>query len=116
EEYTCVYNSTGRAAEYGLPNYYVLDLPQPALDSYGFFTNEFLFDYLLMKGGMGAPDYSLANGAAGAPPVSESFNRELPPEFVSIAKFNFEFFQNFDQSNYGTGIYDASDRYGTSPV
>jgi outer membrane receptor protein involved in Fe transport len=115
EEYACVYNSTGRAAEYGLPNYYVLDIPEPSWDSLGF-SNEFLLDYFIQDSSTATPNYSLSNGAFGAPPVGDSFNRELPPEFLAIAKTNFDFWKNFDQSNYGTVRNDASDQYGTSPA
>ena len=115
EEYTCVYNSTGRAAEYGLPDYYVLDLPDPASDTFGF-SNEFLFDYFIQDSSIATPNYSLSNGATGAPPVSESFNRKLPDEFVRIANFNFNFHKNFQQTNYGTGTTDLSGEYGTSPL
>ena len=108
EEYTCVYKSTGKAAEYGLPNYYVLDLPNASWDQAGFLTNEFLIDYFLMKGSAGAPDYSLPNGTpfdptTGQPtsPVSDSFNRELPDFFVKVAQHNFRIHQNFDAAtNY----------------
>ena len=114
EQYTCVYNSTGRAAEYGLPDYYVLNIPEPSWDSLGF-SNEFLLDYF-SQGPDPTPKYSLSNGAAGAPPVSDSFNQELPTEFVAIAKANFDFWKNFDQSNYGTVKNDLSDKYGVSPI
>jgi outer membrane receptor protein involved in Fe transport len=114
EEYTCVYNSTGRAAEYGLPDYYVLDIPDN-FDTFGF-SNEFLFDYFIQDYNTATPNYSLSNGAVGAPPVSASFNRELPAEFVRIANFNFNFNKNFQQTNYGTGTTDLSGEYGTSPL
>jgi outer membrane receptor for Fe3+-dicitrate len=111
EEYTCVYQNSaykdangitqfGAANKYGLPNYFILNIPDPANDSAGFFTNEFLTDYYFNKGGMGAPDYGLSNGAAGAAAVNQSFNGELPDYFANAAINNFKFWQNFDSSNY----------------
>src|SRR5690606_6220750 len=48
EEYTCVYNSTNK---YGLPDYYILDVPSASWDSLGIFSNDFLFDYFITKEG-----------------------------------------------------------------
>lgn len=119
EEYTCVYQNSaykdangvtqfGAANKYGLPNYFILTIPDPANDSAGFFTNEFLTDYYFNKGGMGAPDYSLSNGASGAPAVRASFNGELPDYFAKAAVNNFKYWQNFDVSNYSLSGKSAS--------
>ncbi|MGZ8252145.1 MAG: TonB-dependent receptor domain-containing protein, partial [Methylophilaceae bacterium] len=111
EEFTCVYNSTGQAAKYGLPDYYVLNLAIPTIDPNGEFSNDFLTDYISNKGSAGTPDYSLPNGytidpLTGNPnpqalqPVSASFNQELPAEVVAAFTNNFKFWQNFDVTNY----------------
>lgn len=122
EEFTCVYNSTGQAAKYGLPNYYVLNLAIPVIDPNGEFSNEFLIDYYQNKGGAGAPDYDKLNGylvdpltgdpnplAATLQPVSASFNQELPAEVVAVFTHNFRIHQNFDVTNYTTVQADRLD-------
>lgn len=122
EEFTCVYQNSaykdangvtqfGAANKYGLPNYFILNIPDPANDSAGFFTNDFLNDYYFNKGGAGAPDYNLLNGSLVDPftgvanpvtpdAVSKSFNAELPDYFAKVAINNFKVWQNFDISNY----------------
>jgi outer membrane receptor protein involved in Fe transport len=40
QQFTCLYDSTGRAAEYGLPNYVVVDIPDPNDFSSSPFLNE----------------------------------------------------------------------------
>lgn len=125
EQYTCVYENSaykdangntlfGAANKYGLPNYFVVKVPNPSFDNLGWFTNDFLFDYVVLKGETGAPDYNLANGttidpATGLPtaPVSDSYNIDLPDEFAAAAIHNFKLWQNYDTStNYGQGGFN----------
>lgn len=120
EQYACVYQNSaytspdgtttfGAANKYGLPNYVVLKIPTPSSDSLGWFSNDFLFDYIVLNGETGAPNYGLANGSTfdpvtgdPTPPVSASFNADLPEYFAQVAMHNFKVWQNFDNStNYG---------------
>lgn len=121
EQYACVYQNSayrsldgattfGAANKYGLPNYVVLKIPTPTSDSLGWFTNDFLFDYVVLNGETGRPNYGLANGSPDIDPVtgelrnpvSASFNAELPEYFAKAAMHNFKVFQNYDNStNYG---------------
>ncbi len=120
EQYACVYQNSaytspdgtttfGAANKYGLPNYVVLKIPTPTSDSLGWFSNDFLFDYIVLNGETGSPNYGLANGPTfdpvtgdPTPPVSASFNAELPEYFANVAMHNFKVWQNYDtQTNYG---------------
>jgi len=122
EEFTCVYKSTGQAAKYGLPDYYVLNLALPSIDPKGEYSNEFLIDYYQTKGGTGAPDYDKLNGylvdpltgnpnplAGDLKTVRASFNQELPAEVVAAFTHNFNIWKNFDVTNYSKAGLALSD-------
>lgn len=123
EQYACIYQNSaytspdgtttfGAANKYGLPNYFVLDIPYANFDVSGQWTHDFLIDYYNdpAKMGMGAADYNQPNGLSddfftgtinnNLPPVRDSFNADLPAEFAAAAIENFKYWQNFDVSNY----------------
>ena len=135
EQFTCVYKNSaytspdgtttfGAANKYGLPNYFILDIPYANFDPDGFVTNDFVNDYFGAIDGMREPDYGKANGLTvdpftldpilNTPPVSASYNADLPAEFAAAAVENFKYWANFDVSNYSLGGQGRQDVISTN--
>ena len=95
EEYTCLYNSTGQAATYGLPDYYVVDIEAGAdLNST---TNPFVRE-LLDNNNL---NLSLP-GAVFNQDLSTSTNLPTSPSnYLAHAQYLFNIWKNFKQgTNY----------------
>lgn len=78
EEFTCLFETTN---EYGIPDYYVMDIP----DGDVFGSAEFM-DF--------AFNYATAEDAFASLP-SSSFNAPLPDDFVALAQSSLYFWQNW---------------------
>lgn len=92
EEYTCLYNSTNK---YGLPDYYIIDLPNN-----DFFQSDFILDYFTNGG---VPNLSL---------IEHTFNQDLPEDFANAAMAEFKFSQSLLKSIF----YVPADHDGTQDV
>jgi Fe(3+) dicitrate transport protein len=79
EDFTCLFNSTN---QYGLPDYYIYEIPDPNDWS----TSPFLFNYLAS----GTVDLSLL--------PADAFNQPLPADFAAHATAEFNFWKNPRQS------------------
>ena len=86
EEYTCLFNSTGRAAEYGLADYYVYSVPHNSLLS----GSDPLFDQF-NQGNYSLPTSFFTNLNP------DSFNAEITdPNFLKFAQYQFAYAKNPD--------------------
>ena len=75
EEFTCLYNSTNK---YGLPDYYIYEIPDPN----DFSSSPFLADFF----NTGVPNLSLL--------PADAFNQDLPDDFAQHAMGEFNFAKN----------------------
>lgn len=96
EEYTCLYNSTGRAAEYGLPDYYVYSVPHNSLLS----GTDPLFDQFNL-GNYSLPTSFFTNLNP------NSFNAEITDHnFLKFAQYQFLYARNPDAATTYIAAYN----------
>ena len=90
EEITCLFNSSGNAAKYGIPNYYVIDHSSPdENDAHPFFS-----DPTTGLFATGVPDYTLIVGTGN---LESKLNPVIPEGVWQAAKEDFNFAKNFWQ-------------------
>lgn len=88
-QYTCQFRSTN---QYGIPDYVVIDIPDPNDFSFSPFLNDFF--------NSGVPKFDLLGPDTNGDGVSDAFNRELPKYFADIAKGNLDYNANPTQYIY----------------
>ncbi|WP_229008442.1 TonB-dependent receptor domain-containing protein [Methylophilus sp. Leaf408] len=94
EQYSCLYNSTGRAAQYGLPNYHVYSIPHGSL----FSGTDPLFDQFIQGNVNQPPSFFGAN----------SFNAEITDQnFLKYAQYYLQYAKNPTAATAYSGQYNS---------
>jgi outer membrane receptor for Fe3+-dicitrate len=101
DQYTCLFESNNK---YGIPDYVVIDIPNPNDLSSSPFLNE-LFNN-------GNVNYSLLGPDSNGDGVPDAFNADLPGFYADIAKANFPYNANPTQYVYQNKVAGITETYG----
>jgi len=101
DQYTCLFESTN---QYGIPDYVVIDIPNPNDFSSSPFLSE-LFNN-------GNVNYSLLGPDSNGDGVPDAFNAELPADYAAIAKSQFAYNANTTQYVYQNKLPEFQDISG----
>jgi len=87
EQYTCLFNSTGIANDYGVPNYFVIPVDNYDPSSTSIFNSQFLQDLVTSSPTQLATDYG------------SNINTELPGDFLKAFQYRYVENRNFKEEN-----------------